>query len=68
MEMVGAPCLSRGELDFSPAEKSSIFKERALQAAEKLIAVKRSEGYGLQPVRKGQNIDGLAPEGIVSLS
>jgi hypothetical protein len=27
---VGAPCFSRGELDFSPAEKRSIFRERAL--------------------------------------
>jgi cytochrome c peroxidase len=29
--------------------------------AEKLIAVKKSEGYGLQPVRNGQNIEGFSP-------
>ena len=39
---------------------------RALQAAEKLLAVKRSEGYGLQPVRKGRI--SRAPEGIIPLS
>jgi hypothetical protein len=28
--LVGAPCFSRGELDFSPADKSFISKEWAL--------------------------------------
>jgi hypothetical protein len=30
MNLVGAPCFSRGQLDFSPAEKQFIPKGRAL--------------------------------------
>jgi hypothetical protein len=46
---VGAPCFSRGELDFSPAEKSSIFKEWALALGFLETSAKAHDQVQLSP-------------------
>ena len=63
--LVGAPCFSRAELDFSPAEKRFILSGMGFTGCGKTLFF---EGYGLQPVRKRLKTGtALAAEGRISI-
>jgi hypothetical protein len=63
--LVGAPCFSREELDFSPAEKRFILSGMGFTGCGKTLFF---EGYGLQPVRKRLKTGTtLAAEGRISI-